>query len=218
MSKLAPIVEAHKAFLESSASKEKYQENSNLLYSILAASKDLADSRCYSTEQIIDRFLMSAFVAVHTTSIVLYAAIYHLAHSPSIFEELRTEALGAFNVGESPNRSVPTPKLFRTEKFIYECLRHGHQNLLVIRRVVAAKEGYLFSNGYRAPKGAVVAFPGYEMHRDINLHKQREKLYSTRSQTEHVESPGTAEEVDYTTDSKLLGDHFLIFGNGRHVW
>jgi cytochrome P450 len=160
---------------------------------------------------------MSAFVAVHTKSIVLYAAIYRLAHNPSIFEELRAEALNAFEIGK-PSNLPPSLKLFRTEKFIYECLRHGHQNLLVIRRVVATKDGYLFSNGYRAPKGTVVAFPGYEMHRDINLQKQRDELYSTHQQTEHVEGGRDGEDVDYTIDSKLLGDHFLIFGNGRHVW
>ncbi|KIK51006.1 hypothetical protein GYMLUDRAFT_50857 [Collybiopsis luxurians FD-317 M1] len=201
---LVPIIQ------ERLADEERYgggwEERPNDLLTWLL-SEATTDSR-RTIDDLVLRFLMINFGAIHTTDLTVSAAVSSLAFHSEYIDELRDEIETV--VSEHGWTKASMGQMRKLDSFLKESQRCYLNFAYGLERKVL--KDFTFSNGVTVPAGVTVAVPVWAIHHDNDYFPDADKFDGFRfsRMREDPDQSIKHQMVTPTTD-------YLLFGTGRHA-
>ncbi|KAH8896966.1 cytochrome P450 [Thozetella sp. PMI_491] len=174
---------------------------------VVKTASKFSDRRFSEKENLIPRFLLLHFPAIHTTSSMLSMAIDNLVNYPEFSSRLRQEALEVFQKPGKPEAwtADELSRLKYHDCFLTETMRLEPVLEATVRRTCIKKGGHTFSDGTHIPEWFDVSIATNQVHKDPRLW-ERPSTFNPDRWLEKLQS------VPYSGDS----DYFA-FGTGRHI-
>ncbi|KAB2573778.1 putative cytochrome p450 protein [Lasiodiplodia theobromae] len=152
--------------------------------------------------------LLLSFVAIHTTSLTLLAALYDLAEHPEMAEMVRKEIVEVLRE-EGGWKKTSLYKMKLLDSCLKESQRLHTLNAVLMNR--QATEAVKLSDGTILPKGCIIGIPTYHMRDDEN-YENPDKFDGSRFLRMRQE-PGMETRGQFVTTS---ADH-IGFGHGQRA-
>ncbi|KAF7320658.1 Cytochrome P450 [Mycena chlorophos] len=118
------------------------------------------------------RILTVNMAAIHTSSTTLAAALYDLAAYPAHIAPMREEALRV--VGAEGWSKAALNSMHRIDSFLRESQRLRGASVVAMTREVRAEGGFVFGDGVRVPRGAILSVVADPVQRDGGLYEGAE--------------------------------------------
>ncbi|KAI0060667.1 cytochrome P450 [Artomyces pyxidatus] len=198
---LRPLIDDRRRKLEEHGGHWEGKPNDMLMWLMEAAKDDDA-----SVVDISRRMLVVNFAAIHTTSMTLTHALYHLAESPEYVQPLRDE-VEAVVASEGWSKSA-LGKMRKVDSFLRESQRLHGINTVAVKRL--SLQPFTFSNGVTIPAGVFLSCPSRATHAD-DAHYPRADVFDGFRFAKLRESEGTKHQLASTTPE------YLAFAHGRHA-
>ncbi|GJJ09828.1 hypothetical protein Clacol_004052 [Clathrus columnatus] len=179
---------------------------------------DLVDQEDRNLRHLIMCILHVNAAAINTTSMSMYAALNALASHPEYIEPLREEIQSV--VADYGWSKVSMGRMQKLDSFLMEAMRFCPPTVLTSPRL--AMVDYVFSNGIRLPKDALVAVPTIARHMDDEVFPNAKTFdgfrfckpqSATDDRGDSVNRAGTSASSKLTT----LSSDYLLFGLGEHA-
>ncbi|KAI0060666.1 cytochrome P450 [Artomyces pyxidatus] len=152
------------------------------------------------------RMLVVNFAAIHTTSMSLTHALYHLADNPEYVQPLRDEVEAV--VGAIGWTKAAMGKMRKLDSFLRECQRVHGINTITLKRIT--RQPFTFSNGVTIPAGVIVSTPVRATHADDENYPHADVFDGFRF-AKLRESEITKHQLASTTPE------YLAFAHGKHA-
>ncbi|EIW62395.1 cytochrome P450 [Trametes versicolor FP-101664 SS1] len=162
---------------------------------------DNATGDARQPENLALRMLWINFGALHSPTVTLVFALYHLASSPQYVQILREEVDGVF-AHEGWSKAA-LGKMRKLDSFLKEVLRLNPPGIWAQQRL--ALQPFTFSNGQTVPAGTMLACPVLSLHRDEDNYREAAEFQPWR----HCEDNEAHKNLFVTTKPD-----FMPFGHG----
>ncbi|VDC00309.1 unnamed protein product [Peniophora sp. CBMAI 1063] len=154
------------------------------------------------------RLMSTNFAAIHTSSLNMTQALYHLASHTEWQKELREEVEEIVRANGWSKASMG--KMRKIDSFLREQQRYAGLGVLAMSRY--ALQPFTFSNGIHVPKGTFIACAQYDTHHDEENYANPDIFDPWRfSSMRDEDGEGTKHQLVATSTE------FINFGHGRHA-
>ncbi|KZV74005.1 cytochrome P450 [Peniophora sp. CONT] len=154
------------------------------------------------------RLMSTNFAAIHTSSLNMTQALYHLAGHPEWQKELRDEVEEVVRAEGWSKAAMG--KMRKIDSFFREQQRYAGLGVLAMSRY--ALQPFTFSNGVHVPKGTFIACAQYDTHHDEENYANPDVFDPIRfASMREGEGEGTKHQMVATSTE------FINFGHGRHA-
>lgn len=199
------LAEFH-AFLREMIDRRRGNNNESDLIGRLLAARDEEGGEPMSDQEIAEEALGMIIGGHETSSSALSWIWYELDRHPAVREQLNAELTDV--IGSSPLMLEHLPRLVYTRMVIEETLRLHPPFWFENRNVVADVE----LGGVQIPKGSVVVFSRYSLHRHADIWKEPECFNPERFRPDHEENKRTVHAyVPFGGGARIcIGVHFAM--------
>lgn len=202
MGHLAPIVEKRLKNLEEHGKDLSMKPNDMISLLIDTAKPEQRTSRH------VTQMLLALSSAVHTISMSLTHALFHLAVHPEVISPLREE-VDAIVAKEGWTKAA-VDKMDKVDSFLRESQRLSGLVALVMTR--NALKSFTFSNGTHIPVGTTVVAAAASLHLDEDLYTNAETFNALRFSDMEEEDVKSGRHQMVST-----GVDYIPFGHGKHA-
>ncbi|TBU43931.1 cytochrome P450 [Dichomitus squalens] len=159
-------------------------------------------------ESIVTRVLLVNFASIHTASMSITHALYHLAAAPEYAEPLREEVMSVTEAHGWTKAAMG--RMWKLDSFLKESQRYNGIALTTIGR--KAIKDVILSDGTVIPAGTRVASNTYGMHFDNAYYPDADKFDPFRFlNIRKVQGESTKHQLVNTSND------YAAFGVGRHA-
>ncbi|TBU58191.1 cytochrome P450 [Dichomitus squalens] len=202
---LRPVITERKAKIKEHGLGEDWPGKPNDLLQWII---EQAIPRGVDDESIAARVLLVNFAAIHTSSMSVTQALYHLAAAPGYIQPLREEVESITAVEGWTKAAMG--KMWKLDSFLKESQRYNGIGLTSVGR--KALKDVLLSDGTLIPAGTLVVANSYPMHHDDEYYPNAGEFDPFRfARMRELEGEGTKHQFVNTSTS------YVPFGVGRHA-
>ncbi|KAI0060665.1 cytochrome P450 [Artomyces pyxidatus] len=198
---LKPLIEERRRNLKEHGKEWEGKPNDLLMWLM-----DSAGDEDVPVANILRRMLVLNFAAIHTTSMSLTHALYHIADSPEYVQPLRDEVEAV--VASDGWTKASMGKLRKVGSFLRESQRVHGIDAIAMKRL--SHQPFTFSNGVTIPAGVIVSCPIRATHSDDANYPHADVFDGFRF-SKLRESDGTKYQLASTTPD------YLAFAHGKHA-
>ncbi|KZV74004.1 cytochrome P450 [Peniophora sp. CONT] len=200
---LKPLIEERQRLMAMHG--DKWEERPN---DFLQWLMDHEEGQKQNPQDYCRRLMSINFAAIHTSSLNMTQALYHLASHPEWQIELREEVEEVVRAEGWTKAAMG--KMRKIDSFFREQQRYIGLVVLAMSRYTL--QPFTFSNGVHVPKGTFIACAQYDTHHDEANYPDPDVFNPWRfSSMREEEGEGTKFQMVATSTE------FLNFGHGRHA-